>query len=1295
MMKSLLHLVLLLLFCSNLLFAQNEEVWFQPNKGQWNTNILYKVGLQKGDFIIEKDKFTYALYDLSEVHEAAHHNEEIELIPHHTIFSHFLNSSWSGEVIESDTSSSYQNYFLGNDRTKWKSKVYNFQKLELIDYYPGIDLILEAFSDKIKYSFRLSPGVDPSVIKIFHEGMSRLNVLDNQVEIYTRFGPIIENELKVWQESEGNEKEDVQAKFANNQDTVFFELPNGYDTTKTLIIDPSLTFSTFTGASVDNWGFTAAPDNDGNLYAGGIVFGAGYPITTGAYDGVFNGGTTPYKIDMGITKFSPDGTALLYSTYIGGSGNETPNSIITNNQGELYILGITSSSNFPTTENAYQTYNKGGGTTTQIAITFTGTDIVVCKLSSDGSDLLASTYLGGGENDGLNLSSLNYNYGDVFRGEIILDHNKDVVFTSSTKSDAFPIVNGANPTFGGGQDGVVVKMTPDLSEIIWSTFVGGSSDDSGFSLQVSSTNNLFVTGGTKSANLPFSGGFKPTFQGGSADGYVLEIDGSTSAILNGTYIGSSGYDQSFFVQLDQSDNVYVFGQTDGDITVTPNKYNNPNSGQFIQKYSPDLSNLEWSTMVGGGNGVVEISPTAFLVSNCNEIYFTGWGGVVNQSVQATQSTSNGFPTTADAYQSNTNGSNFYIGVLSADAEDLVYGTFMGGVASSSNHVDGGTSRFDKHGSIYHAVCGACGGNPNGFSTTPGVWSETNNSSNCNMAAWKFDLYGISALVSVPDATICLPDSVFFSNNSQNGTQYFWDFGDGTTSNEFEPNHYYPNTGTYEVMLIVTDETGCAIADTAYLEVEILNFTGGDVVEPGIVCPGESYQLEASGGSIYNWTPEEFLDDPTSATPIATIDETTEFTVSISNGCGAEVLQVTLEMAEIGSSITDDMEICKGDTVQLNATGGGTYLWEGGNSNAYIGSNEGASIWVAPENSTNFTVDVISPEGCIMNEDVYVEVYQDIPSSILADTLHICQNDEVEVTVVSDALTYLWYPDIDISATDVPTIIASNMESRWYYVDLSNPCGINTDSVFVEVVNTFPEAGNDTIVCPKDTVNLWADGGISYTWSPAYNVSHPNQGETVAYPNNPTVYTVIIIDEFGCVDSATVTVDHFPEATVFSSPDYYGYSGDEVNLLATGNSPGGEYTWFPEDGLSCATCQNPTASPTYSTTYFVVFTDENGCKSTADVNINFEALFYVPNTFTPDGNEFNNMFFAVGGNITEFEMMIFNRWGELIFESHDISQGWDGTYGDKICQDGTYVWKIKYKDLEGKDGEMVGHVNLLR
>jgi hypothetical protein len=173
-------------------------------------------------------------------------------------------------------------------------------------------------------------------------------------------------------------------------------------------------------------------------------------------------------------------------------------------------------------------------------------------------------------------------------------------------------------------------------------------------------------------------------------------------------------------------------------------------------------------MIGAGTGNVELSPTAFLISDCYDIYLAGWGGQLNQLYgQASFSTTTNFPVTLDAYQLNTNGSNFYIAVLDQDASALKYATFMGGLNSSSNHVDGGTSRFDNQGRIYHAVCGACGGNDFGFTSTPGVWSATNQSSNCNLACFKFELSTIEAIAAQPAPLICIPQSVFFDNNSQN------------------------------------------------------------------------------------------------------------------------------------------------------------------------------------------------------------------------------------------------------------------------------------------------------------------------------------------------------------------------------------------------------------------------------------------------------------------------------------------------------------------------------------------------
>ncbi|HTO37535.1 MAG TPA: gliding motility-associated C-terminal domain-containing protein [Brumimicrobium sp.] len=1294
-MRQTLHLVFLFSLLVNTLSAQQDDVWFEPNRGQWDSRILYRVPLQMGDFFIEKDKFTYALSDLGEVYHAAHEGEEVENIQHHTVFSHFLNSSWQGEFTESDSSTFYKNYFLGQNADKWASKVRSYQKVELKEYYPDIDLILEATDDYIKYSFRVHPGGDPSQIKIFHEGAESIVVNDGQVEINTRFGPVIENGLKVWEEIDGQKRKGVAAKYQAAGDTVSFYFPNDYDENEVLMIDPNLTFSSFTGSTSDNWGFTAAPDKDGNLYGGGIVFGSGYPITPGAYSSSWAGGQGPYRIDMGISKFSADGADLIYSTYIGGNGNETPNSIITNELGELYILGTTSSSNFPLSANAYQSVFNGGQMTTQIAIQFNGTDITVSKLSADGSSLMASTYLGGDKNDGLNISTLNYNYGDVFRGEIILDNNGDVVITSSTQSTNFPVVNASNSTLGGNQDAIVTKFSPDLSTVIWSTYLGGSGDDAGYSLQVAPNNNLFVTGGTKSSGLPFSGGHQSTFQGGSSDGFIAEINGNTSAVVRGTYVGTSSYDQTFFVQLDSSGKVYVFGQTTGNMEISPGVYSNANSGQFLRQYSADLSTLNWSTRVGGGNGVVEISPTAFLVSNCNEIYFTGWGGQVNHSVQASGSTTVGFPTTPDAYQSSTNGNNFYIGVLSENASALKYGTFMGGVNSSFNHVDGGTSRFDKKGSIYHSVCAACQGNPNGFTSTPGAYSTTNNSSNCNMAVWKFDLGAIESSLSLMEPIICLPDSVKFINNSQNGSLYHWDFGDGQTSNAFEPTHFYPNTGTYEVMLVVTDIEGCFDSDTSYVTVEISDFDGGIVEPVGLTCPGIPYQLEASGGVSYEWSPAEFLDDSTSATPMATIVETTTFTVVVSDVCGSDTLSVTLSVGDLTADISEDIEICKGDTIQLSASGGGTYQWSSNNALNFLSDTTSETVTVAPEVSTTFFVEITTAEGCELTESVYVSVISDLPQPILADTANICQGESIAITT-SGANDISWSPNNNIQPQTGGNVTISAGQDTWYFVDYTNVCGTVRDSIFVHVVQTNAQAGNDTIVCPGDIVELWASGGETYSWFPANKVANPTASNTTSSPTSSTIYTVLVTDENGCIDSAKVYVECFPNPTVSVTPtDYYGFVGDEVQFYATGSSPNGSYVWTPEKYLSCDSCRNPIAYPPVSKNYTVEFTDENGCKATNDVRIHFEGIIYVPNTFTPNSDEFNNEFLVVGGNIREFEIIIFNRWGEIVYESKDISVGWDGTYAGQYAKDGTYVWKIKYTDTENNQKELVGHVNLLR
>jgi gliding motility-associated-like protein len=265
---------------------------------------------------------------------------------------------------------------------------------------------------------------------------------------------------------------------------------------------------------------------------------------------------------------------------------------------------------------------------------------------------------------------------------------------------------------------------------------------------------------------------------------------------------------------------------------------------------------------------------------------------------------------------------------------------------------------------------------------------------------------------------------------------------------------------------------------------------------------------------------------------------------------------------------------------------------------------------------------------------------------------------------------------------------------WYFCDFVNACGTAIDSLYIDVVETSIVAGNDTTICPGESVQLWASGGVSYIWYPGATLSAVNTSLVTATPTDSTVYYVQGTDVNGCIGYDSVIVNLFPQAFIQTNPDVYAFWGDEVQLWANSTTEG-PYIWSPAEFLSCVVCPNPIAIPNQNYAYQVSYTDANGCTSSDSVYIYYYPLIYIPNTFTPNGDGMNQLFLALGGNIRTFEMQIFDRWGELIFTSNDLQIGWDGSYLGKKCQDGTYVWKIRYTDFVGEEHRLVGHVNLLR
>lgn len=1285
-------------FFTGFVFGQSGDITLRPNRGQWFDKIDYAVGLQGGNMYLEQKGFTFLFYQID-----GHNHEHFsnDSLTANCVKTNWINSNVTSKI-EKNQQPYYRNYFLGSEATNWKSEIHDVQNVIYPNKYDKINLEVSTEGQQLKYSWIVLPGGNFEDIQWSYTGAESATISrDGSLLIKHISGEITEGKPIAWALRNG-EKHPVVIHYENKKNSFHYVIESSISSTDTLIIDPSLTFSSFTGSTSDNWGFTAAPDPNGNLYAGGIVFGGGYPVTTGAVSQVFNGGTptdgapatSPLHngFDVGISKFNATGTAFIFSTYLGGSGNETPNSIVSDAAGNMYLLGVTSSPNFPMLANSYDNSFNGGPTVAPDNLKFIGSDIYVTELNPTGTSILASTYVGGTGSDGINFGTLQYNYGDNFRGELIVDNNF-VYFASVTQSSNFPTLLASQSTLNGTQDAVAVKLTKDLSTLVWSTYYGGPNDEAGYGIELSPNGSVYLVGGTSNGGLNLGiAGFDNSYNG-NRDGFIVRMDAATGTVLNGSYVGTADYDQLYFVQIDNNNDVYVFGQTAGDWSITNGCYGTMGSGQLLMKFNPSLTTQFWVTTIGAASGNIELSPTAFLVSNCKDIYLSGWGGTVNQqNSQATTSSSNNLPVTPDAFQATTNGSNFWIAVLSENAAFLKYATYIGGTNSSFNHVDGGTSRFDKNGNIYHAVCGACGGNNFGFTTTPGVVGPQNLSVNCNLAAYKFELSTIEAVVVAPNPLICIPDAVVFQNNSSNGNSFFWDFGDGTTSTLVNPSHNYASAGNYTVTLVVTDTTTCYAPDSLEFVVNIGDFNGGVVNPQVFTCNGNPAQLEAYGGSVYSWSPAMYLNNPNIANPLAMVTQNTTFTCIISDSCGVDTVSVEVLIYTGNMNSSNDTTICLGESVPLFVTGVSSATWSPG---TYLDNPSSLTPVSTPLNTMTYTVIGTTSDGCQFNDTVTIYVDQNLPIPVLQDTLRYCLGSSGTVTV-SGGTEYLWSPNAFISNVTSPTVVISTPSNGYYYCDLSNTCGTVRDSIYINTNAPNILAGNDTTICPGELAILWASGGDYYTWSPTYYyLLEPDQSLIQVKPVTTTNYVVTGYDNLGCSDSAVITVTLFPAPFVQTNPDVYAVYGETVQLSATSSQPG-SYVWSPSEFLSCSTCQTTLATPNENIVYTVTFYDENGCTAEDEVAVKYDPFIYVPNTFTPNANGINEFFFALGVNIKDFKMEIFNRWGELIFTANSLSEQWDGTYAGLPCPDGVYTWKITYGDIFTDDRhELVGHVTLLR
>jgi gliding motility-associated-like protein len=1209
-----------------------------PNEGQWHDEVLYKSKLPGGSYFITKTGFTYSLYEENVLLDL-HNGEKVEGMKAHAVKVNFIGAQEPSSKILQNTESQTFNYLLGKDRSKWKTGLNGGLDVILKDIYPGIDIHYTVALNRIKYELIVNPGADPSIIKLKIDGADKAKIVRGGLRITTSLGEILDSPPLVYQ----GRSDVISSEYKLNNNILSFELGE-YDKSEKLIIDPEIVFSSYSGSSALNFGFTATYDDLGFLYAGGSVFSDGYPITTGAYDITFNSYRSQEcsfftcwgVADMAISKYDTSGTKLIYSTYIGGELSELPHSLIVNDAGELYVYGTTGSAEYPTTVDAYDsTFAGGSGANLANGIYvnyYNGVDIVISKLNSDGNQLLASTYLGGTGNDGLNLNpNLTYNYADQVRGEIILNSEDEPIIASSTFSSDYPITVGVfNPTFSGNQDGVISKLSPDLKTLTWSSYYGGNQGDAIYSIEVGNNDNLYIAGGTNSTNIEVTdSAYQSTFAGGRADGFMAIINEDGDDLIYSSYYGTDAYDQIYFIRTDFLDNVYVYGQTEkyGTDYIFNAAYNIPNSGQFISKFNPKVNALTWSTVFGSGDNKVNISPTAFAVDLCNRVYLSGWGspsssfnGINTNGAKGTV----GMQVTADAFQSTTDNSDFYMMVLEDDASTLTYATYFGGNLSSE-HVDGGTSRFDKKGHIYQSMCAGCGGNSDMPIFPANAHSPTNNS-NCNNGVLKFDFDfpNVIADFILPEPG-CANFEYEFINNSKTlgSTTFEWNFGDGNTSNEKNPKHTYLTSGSFNVSLKLIDSTSCNLEDSA-VKTLIIRVDNVTQQPEDTICYGETITLaenfDFEPGRLFDWNPGILLSDSTILSPNHDVDSTVNLDLIVNyRGCN-DTIRFPIYVPE-ATNFTDSIYACLGDTQNISSSAA-VYSPIIISSNRLISDTLNNypindSINHIFNDSTWYYVNY-TKEGCSFIDSIYA-IPRFINQLVDADSI-VCSSDsifrQIFQPVESEISSTVWSPDaFTFNETKTSAWLLPYDYLSVFEVTVTDIYGCVYDNEIRLLDNSLNIDLNDTTICEGDTLEIGFElnynANYTYSWLPSNGINNPDSLLTYGVFNDTTELQLIVDNSF-CVDTTNKLINVVKYPNKFLPNDTLVCNFSDLMTFEVNPKYSGEYTWFVNNQIQNTSQDDfdlSTVLAEGNNTIHFIGTDAIGCSFSDTINA-FNSLIEV-------------------------------------------------------------------------------------
>lgn len=1125
----------------------------------------------------------------------------------------------------------------------------------------------------------------------------------------------------------------------------------GYDTTANGFYDAfvckmtpagdSIEWFSYLGGSQYEYCFSIAVNSDQEPVVSGFTWSTDFPITVGAYDNtpnINNGGFSNYYAGY-VTKFNSDGDSLLFSTYLGGSSSDLIQSMVLDDAGNIYLTGQTSSTDFPTTSGVYQTSYGGSVSGTGW---WNGGDAFLTKMNPTGTGLVFSTYLGG--------------VGDDVAYEVALSPAGDIYVVGKTNSTNFPTTDGSNIfnySVNGLADGFICKFNSTGTTLSYSKMMGGSNEDWFEGVYVNERDEAYVAGISRSSDFYTTTKAFQRNSGGSADAVVVKMNPGGQNVYYSTYLGGSGdelyysgfiYNSNVRIAANVREEPIICGITrsnDFPITNDALQKTNPssvgggwwNTSATIVKLDWTGSNLLYGTYYGGSGYEVPGANKLKRISCYTNILYGGF------------TASSDFPTTSGVYKENkgSGGAGFFWTGFIAKFRDTLY-----------------TDEIDLSLEDTLIECDEVFEILNAKNTGADIlWSNGSNRQyeiiRDTGLLWVQATYGCdtvrdsiyfikeySPIVPVlpEDSTYCdvLPPITLDAKNDTILATYMWSTGATSQTILADNDTTYwveiitPNCGTkretvtYKLLatpdpvmpsdslfcdstLLILDATTLVdneeeyrwntgdstatitISDTGFYKVISTNYCGVDSAEfeasillsPAISLPVDSQFCNAvdmlltygrqGNEEIYNFVKLEGNDFEVSLPDSVRISSEGSYRITISNECNIVADTFTASIIYTPeANIGNDTTLC--DVVNLDLSAGREdndeeYLWsDNTNTNSIKATSEGL-YWVAIENK------------CGTSQDSIMLYEVESPSVDLPADSIFC--DEIQMTLNADMLEtcdYLWNTGSSDSAVQITDI-------GMYKVTVSNYCGAVSDSIVVDMI-TSPEInlGEDEIFC----------GGVRPL---TYTVGKEDNQETYLWSNGLSANTA----EFNTIGNHYVTISNkcntasdtinfsiSPNPTVNLGPDTT-LCGNFSLILDAGN-PGMRYLWMPY-GETTQTIQ-----ATEQTTYSVTVYNDNECEGTDNYEVRPDCISksFIPTAFSPNGDGLNDVFKPTLINFEDYELKIYNRWGEKIFESENANRGWDGTYKGVKVQNGVYTFRMRYKTTEDNLWQNVGGVvNVVR